>query len=210
MMESFAEVMFTDAVSAYQKADGSHARFQVSYRNRFKGDLDDDTQAFIQTRTSFYVATHNSDGWPYVQHRGGQRGFLKILGPTRIGFADYTGNRQFITQGNLDGDDRVSLILMDYPRQARLKLLGHATMVAAKSNPDLCTTLTLHNAPEPERLVTIDITAMDWNCPKYIEPRFTEAEIGQMLGPKIEALNTRNQELEAELATLKTKYETGT
>ncbi|MFD0915135.1 pyridoxamine 5'-phosphate oxidase family protein [Pseudahrensia aquimaris] len=202
-MDSFADLMFTDAVSAYQKADGSYERFQKSYQNRFKGDLDEDAKAFIESRTSFYMASQNSDGWPYVQHRGGPAGFLKVIGPTRIGFADYPGNRQFVTQGNLDADGRVALILMDYPRQARLKLLGHATMMAASADYALAKELEQENGPRPERLVVIDVAAMDWNCPKYIEPRFTEAEIAKMMAPRIEALSTRNQQLEAEISALK-------
>lgn len=206
-MESFADLMFTDAVAAHQKADGSYWRFEKAYQNRFKGDLNEDAITFITSRTSFYMASQNADGWPYVQHRGGPRGFLKVLGPQQIGFADYTGNHQFVTQGNLDGNNRVSLILMDYPRKARLKLLGHATMVGAQQDGGLKEKLAQENGPEAERLVVIDIAAMDWNCPKYIEPRYCEAEIEAMLGPRIEALSRRNQQLEAELAALQEKME---
>ncbi|EFL89170.1 pyridoxamine 5'-phosphate oxidase family protein [Ahrensia sp. R2A130] len=199
-MDSFADLMFTDAVAVHQKADGSYDRFQKMYANRFKGDLGEDERTFIESRTSFYIASHNADGWPYVQHRGGPVGFLKVIGPTRLGFADYAGNHQFVTQGNLDDDNRVSLFMMDYPRKARLKMLGHATMIAASDDTGLAAQLATEDGPEPERLVTIDIAAMDWNCPKYIEPRFTEAEIAAMLGPRIKALEERNVELEAELA----------
>lgn len=202
-MDSFADLMFSDAVTAYQKAIGVDEKFAKVYSNRFKGDLGDDEKAYIESRTSFYLATHNADGWPYVQHRGGPAGFLKVIGPTRLGFADYTGNKQFVTRGNLDDDNRVSLFLMDYPRKARLKLLGHATMIDASDDPELVARLAVEGAPEPERLVTIDVAAMDWNCPKYIEPRFTEGEIAAMMGPKIKALHERNQELEAELTALR-------
>ncbi|MEL6505654.1 MAG: pyridoxamine 5'-phosphate oxidase family protein [Pseudomonadota bacterium] len=202
-MKSFADLMFTDAVAAYQKEVGRYEREMHVYRNRFTGDLSEDAIAFIESRTSFYMATHNGDGWPYVQHRGGPACFLKVLGPTQLGFADYAGNKQFVTRGNLDDDNRVSLFLMDYPRRARLKLLGHGRMQNADVDPALTDTLRQTNGPEPERVVVIDVAAMDWNCPKYIEPRFTEAEIEAMVGPKIAELSQRNAALEAELASLK-------
>ncbi|MEM1317335.1 MAG: pyridoxamine 5'-phosphate oxidase family protein [Pseudomonadota bacterium] len=204
-MDSFADLMFTDAVTAYQREIGVDETFAKVYSRRFTGDLGPDEKAFIESRTSFYLGTHNADGWPYVQHRGGPAGFLKVIGPTRLGFADYKGNKQFVTRGNLDEDDRVSLFLMDYPRRARLKLLGHATMIDASDDADLAAQLASDGAPEPERLVTIDVSAMDWNCPKYIEPRFTEAEIAAMMGPKIKALTERVEELEAELAALRSE-----
>ena len=195
--------MFTDAVTAYQREIGVDEKFAKVYFNRFKGDLGEDERAFIESRTSFYLATHNAEGWPYLQHRGGPLGFVKVIGPTRLGFVDYKGNKQFVTRGNLDEDNRVSLFLMDYPRQSRLKLLGHATMIDAADDTELTAELAIGDAPEPERLVTIDVAAMDWNCPKYIEPRCTEAEIMTMMGPKITALHERNKELEAELAALR-------
>ena len=144
-------------------------------------------------------------GWPYVQHRGGPAGFLKVTGPEQIGFADYAGNKQFISRGNLQGNARVALILMDYPRKARLKLVGEARMCEASEDPALEARLRADGAAAAERLVVIDLVAMDWNCPQYITPRFTEAEIEAMLGPRLAelaaenaALKARIQELEAE------------
>ena len=158
----------------------------------------DDEAAFIASRDSFYMATVNADGWPYLQHRGGPLGFLKVLGPHQLGFADLKGNRQLLSTGNLDGNDRVSVFLMDYPRRERLKILGHARVLDAREHPDLCDQL----SPSPElrgkieRLFLIEVVSYDWNCPQYITPRFTEAEIETHTAP----LKARIAELEAQAA----------
>ena len=198
-MDNFAEHMFTEAVRAEQAKIGVDDRFQRMYRNRFTDGIDADVRAFVQSRTSFYMATVSETGWPYVQHRGGPVGFLKVFDTETIAFADYTGNKQLISKGYLSRDDRVSLFLMDYPRRARLKMIGHATMIDAAEAPDLATRLAVEGAGVVERLVTIRVTAFDWNCPKYIEPRFTEAEIEAMLGPRLKALAEENATLRAAL-----------
>ena len=174
-------------------------RFQKMYRNRFTEGLDDDTKAFIETRTSFYMATVSETGWPYVQHRGGPIGFLKVQGNDTIAFADYKGNKQLISKGNLAKNDRVSLFLMDYPRRARLKIIGHASMINADDDAALADLLRVTDQDPIERLTTIRVAAFDWNCPKYIEPRYTEAEIQRMVGPRLQALADENAELRAKL-----------
>ena len=199
-MQSFADIMFTDAVQAEQAALGVRDRFQKVYRNRFTDGLDDDTRAFIATRSSFYIATVSETGWPYLQHRGGPPGFLTVLDDDLLGFADYSGNKQLISKGNLGGSDRVSLFLMDYARKARLKIIGHAKMVSADDNPDLAARLETVGQGPVERLTTIRVAAFDWNCPKYIEARFTEAEIETMLGPRIKELTDENARLHEMLA----------
>jgi len=152
---------------------------------------------FLAARDSFYMATVTEDGWPYVQHRGGPPGFLKVLGANQLGFADFGGNRQMISTGNLAVTDRVSLFLMDYPRKERLKLLGHARVLDAREHPQLAGEL----VPSPElrgrveRVFLIDVIAFDWNCPKYITPRFTEAEVETAVAP----LRQRIAELETQL-----------
>lgn len=133
---------------------------------------------FIAARDSFYMASVTADGWPYVQHRGGQRGFLRPLERNRIGFADYRGNRQFMSAGNIAGDDRVALILVDYPARRRLKLIGHARRIALADDP----VAVLYLMPEgyaatPEGVFIIDVVAFDWNCPQHIMPRWTAEEI---------------------------------
>lgn len=207
-MDSFADHLFTPNVRAEQDRVGMGERYAQTYQTRLRGPLDDDARAFIQTRDTLYMASVTETGWPYVQHRGGPVGFLKVLGPERIGFADYRGNKQFISRGNLIGDDRVSLILMDYPRRARLKLIGHATMIDADDNADLARLLHTDGAAPAERLVTIDIIAIDWNCPKYITPRLTEAEISTAVASKIKPLTDHITELEARLDALDPEWRT--
>jgi predicted pyridoxine 5'-phosphate oxidase superfamily flavin-nucleotide-binding protein len=152
---------------------------------------------FIAARDSFYMATITEDAWPYVQHRGGPRGFVKVLGENQLGFADFSGNRQMISTGNLAASDRAALFFMDYPRQERLKLLGHVRVLDAREHPQLADQLT----PTPElrgsveRLFLIDVIAFDWNCPKYITPRYTEEEVRKVIEP----LKARIAELERAL-----------
>ena len=153
---------------------------------------------FIGRRDSFYLASVNADGWPYIQHRGGPRGFLKVLDPHTLGFADLAGNRQLLTTGNVAGNDRVALFLMDYARRERLKLLGHAQIISAKENPALAAELAPEGVPVRlvERMFRIRVTGLDWNCPKYITPRFTAEEVERAATP----LRQRIAELEAALA----------
>ncbi|MGI9394990.1 MAG: pyridoxamine 5'-phosphate oxidase family protein [Boseongicola sp.] len=200
LMDNYASHMFTDAVQAEQASLGMRDRFQKMYRNRFTDGLDDDTRAFVATRTSFYMATVGETGWPYVQHRGGPPGFLTLLDDDLLGFADYKGNKQLISKGNISGNDRVSLFLMDYSRKARLKIIGHAKMIMGEDDPKLAARLETVGQGTVERLTTIRVVAYDWNCPKYIEPRFTEAEIEKMLGPRIKELSDENARLREMLA----------
>jgi len=203
-MDNYAAHMFTNTVQAEQETLGMRERYQRMYRNRFTDGLTEDARAFIATRTSFYMASVSETGWPYVQHRGGPVGFLKILPDDTLGFADYVGNKQLISKGNLIDNDKVSLILMDYPRRARLKIIGHATMINADADPDLAALLKVTGEDPTERLTTIKVTAYDWNCPKYITPRFTEAEIEEMLGSRMRALQLENEQLRAQLADKET------
>jgi uncharacterized protein len=196
MAAKFMQLVLTPAVQAAQERYfGKHQTVaDAPERDAFT----DDEAAFIASRDSFYIATTNSDGWPYLQHRGGPAGFLKVLGANQLGFADFKGNRQMLSTGNLAGDDRVSLFLMDYPRRERLKILGHARVLDARENSNLADELS--PAPELrskiERLFVIDVVSFDWNCPQYITPRFTEAEIAAHVAP----LQARIAELEAALA----------
>ncbi len=203
-MDNYATHMFTPDVRAEQAKIGVDERFERMYRNRFTKGIDKDAKAFIESRTSFYMATVSQTGWPYVQHRGGPAGFLKVFDADTIAFADYTGNKQLISKGYLAGNDRVSLILMDYPRRARLKMIGHATMVEADTDPDLAQQLAVEGQGPVERLVKIAVTAIDWNCPKYIEPRYTEAEIEAMIGPRLKELAEENVRLRAALSDKET------
>lgn len=158
--------------------------------------LGPDEIQFIEARDSFYLASVGENGWPYIQHRGGAPGFVRCLEPNVLGFADYKGNRQLLSTGNLATNSRVALFLMDYRRRSRLKILGHATIHDARDQPELLARLA---APairgKVERLFVIKVTAFDWNCPQYITPRYTAAEIEEAVAP----LKTRISELEAQL-----------
>jgi predicted pyridoxine 5'-phosphate oxidase superfamily flavin-nucleotide-binding protein len=159
--------------------------------------LTEEEKNFIEERDSFYLSTVTETGWPYIQHRGGSPGFLRVTGPQSLAFADYKGNRQLVTTGNIAAGSRVALFLMDYPRQTRLKILGHARVEDARSNADLVKQLA---EPERwskvERLFFIDVVAFDWNCPQYITPRYTLAEIEQMVRPLRERIADLTQQIE--------------
>ena len=196
MAAKFMQLVLTPAVQAAQERYfGKHQSIAgAPARDPFT----DDEAAFIARRDSFYMATTNSDGWPYLQHRGGPAGFLRVLGPHQLGFADFKGNRQMLTTSNLDGNDRVALFLMDYPNRERLKILGHARVLDAREHSALADQLT----PTPElrskieRLFLIEVVSFDWNCPQYITPRFTEEEVKAFVAP----LKARIAALEAQVA----------
>ena len=198
-MEQFGSLMFTPSVQAEQEARGSRNAYAKMAARPAPEGLGAEETAFLTSRTSIYISTVSETGWPYIQHRGGPAGFIKVLNPTTIGFADYRGNRQYVTTGNLKGDDRVSIFAMDYAHKARLKLLGHAALVEAEAEPDLAAMLTTPGEGRVERLITIRVAAFDWNCPQFIAPRFDTGELAALVGPEIERLEARNAELEAEL-----------
>lgn len=193
-MKHFGEIAFTSHVKAEQEARGSREMYAGMVARPAPEGFGEREAAFISMRDSFYMATVSEDGWPYIQHRGGPRGFLKVLSDSRLGFADYRGNRQYVSIGNLQTEQRVSLFLMDYPNRARLKLLGRAKVQEAASNPDLAEALAIEGQGNVERLFTIDIDAFDWNCPQFITPRFTEEELAASLSPMVEELQTLRQE----------------
>ncbi|MGB0630506.1 MAG: pyridoxamine 5'-phosphate oxidase family protein [Alphaproteobacteria bacterium] len=197
MTARFAEIAFTESIKKRQETAGSRGSYE-NMAGKSSGEPDalgEAEQAFIGMRDSFYMASVTSDGWPYVQHRGGPRGFLKIVDSRTLAFADFTGNKQYISAGNVDDDDRMSLFLMDYPNQRRLKIMGRARTVE-KDDVDFPADLidTGYDAPV-ERAWLIDVAAFDWNCPKYITPRFTEADIS----PAVDKLMKRIHDLEAQL-----------
>lgn len=193
-MKHFGDIAFTAHVKAEQEARGSREMYAGMTARPASQGLSEREAAFISMRDSFYMATVSEDGWPNIQHRGGPRGFLKMLSETQLGFADYRGNRQYVSVGNLQTEQRVSLFLMDYPNRARLKLLGRAKVLEAASNPDLAETLAVDGQGKVERLFIIDVDAFDWNCPQFITPRFTEEELAASLSPMVEELRTLRQE----------------
>ncbi|RJF90662.1 pyridoxamine 5'-phosphate oxidase family protein [Sphingomonas cavernae] len=198
MAENFKRIMFTPGAVALQEAAGSRASYT---RMEGEGDapdaLDEVARDFIARRDSFYMASVTETGWPYVQHRGGPPGFLRVLDEHRIGFADYRGNRQYVSTANLISDDRVSLFLMDYPNRRRLKLIGRARIV---DDPiETAALMTPGYKAVPERGFIVAVEGIEWNCPQHITPRYTEIEIRQL----VHALTTRIEQLEAENRTLR-------
>ncbi len=196
MAHNFISSTFTDAVLREQEA--YYGRSHKVPPAPGPDEMGAQEEVFIQRRDSFYLASVNSEGWPYIQHRGGPRGFLKFLDPHTLGFADLSGNRQLLTTGNIATSDRVALFLMDYGRRERLKILGHAEIIPAKANPVLAAELAPEGIPARmvERLFRIRVIGFDWNCPKYITPRFTADEVEKAAAP----LHKRIAELEAALA----------
>ena len=201
MSHRFAEIAFTDAVKAAQEQYGSREQNQrLEQRGGSHAALGEDEAVFVAARDSFYLATLSEAGWPYVQHRGGPRGFVKVLGPTTLAYADFRGNTQLISAGNAAGNDRVALILMDYAHRRRLKILGHIRFEdASVAAPELLAAVALPDyRARVERVAMIEVAAFDWNCPQHITPRFTEAEVRAAVQP----LHDRIAALEAQLSAL--------
>ena len=201
MGRRFAEIAFTPLVKEQQQQHGSRHLYE---RVEQSGDLGDRLgqyeQAFIRERDGFYMASVTETGWPYIQYRGGMKGFLHVLDDRTIGFADLRGNKQYISVGNLQHDDRVALFFMDYPAQQRLKILGRAKI--HEGDPEarkLIETLRVPEEKSPaERALLIHIAAFDWNCPQHITPRYTEEELSKILDPmrrRLEALEAENAKL---------------
>lgn len=198
MRQRYSQITTTESVKRAQRRYGTER--PVGSRGDAEARLTERETEFIAARDSFYLATVSDTGWPYVQHRGGSTGFLKVLGPTTLGFADLRGNRQYLSVGNLGHDDRVALILMDYPNRRRLKLLGHARLVDPADDGALRAQL---DAPdgETERLMRIEVVAYDWNCALHITPRYTAAQVGAQIEAQVGA---RTGALAARVAALET------
>jgi predicted pyridoxine 5'-phosphate oxidase superfamily flavin-nucleotide-binding protein len=206
MSRRYPAIAFTDGVQAVQHERGSDTFYE---RKRIGGAtsvdpdaLTEDEMEFLAERDGFYLATVSETGWPYVQHRGGPPGFVRVLDEHTIGWADFRGNLQYISTGNLGGNDRVAIITVDYAHRRRLKLFGHARIVTADREPDLVRSLTLAEYDAVvERAVVVTVDAFDWNCPQHITPRFSAAELEPALG----GMRQRLSDLEAENAALKKK-----
>jgi len=188
MPRAFATIAFTDTVKAAQRRYGSRESNRGFELARDKhNELTEGDAQFIAARDSFYQATVSETGWPYVQHRGGPAGFLQVLDCRTIGYADFSGNRQYLSVGNLSADSRIALILMDYPNQSRLKIWGRARIVHEADEPELIARLELPGyEARVERGIVIDVEAVEWNCPQHITPRYTEEEFGEIIAPLLE------------------------
>ena len=197
-MQHFFDIAFTPSVIERQRAHGSFEHYGAQNGPwPTPAGLSHDEQLFLTERDSFYLSSVGEDGWPYVQHRGGPIGFVTVLGPTRIAWAERLGNRQFVTAGHIDADDRVALIAVDYPNRRRLKLYGHATYVTHPTAEQVAALN--HSNGRLDAIVYVDVVATDWNCPKHITPRYTADEVRALRDP----LTRRVAELEAQLADLR-------
>ncbi len=204
MPYGFLDIASTPAVRAAQEANGV-GDFWANFHGERRSDRFTQAEAaFIAERDSLYMATVSESGWPYVQHRGGPPGFIRILDEKTLAIPDFRGNRQYISTGNLAASDRAALILMDYPHRRRLKIYAHVEARDLAADPELAAKLTLPDyKAKVERGLIIHLAAFDWNCPQHITPRFSEAELGPALAPiraRLEALEAENQSLRARLA----------
>src|SRR5580704_12692387 len=205
MAYPFGSLVFTPVIKALQERYGSRRSYARREESRFSQDaLDIDEEGFLAECDSFYMASIGETGWPYVQHRGGPKGFLKVLDGHTIGFADFRGNKQYISTGNLTTNDKVALILVDYPKRARLKILGHVEIFEGADAQEWIEKLSDPGEATPiERVFLIHVDAFDWNCQQHITRRFTEEQIRNVLAPfekRLEDLATENQKLRAEIA----------
>jgi len=199
MAYDFLDIAATPSVKAAQAANGS-SEFWADFRGHRQSDRFTANEAvFIAERDSFYMATVSETGWPYVQHRGGPAGFLRMIDDRTLACADFRGNLQYISVGNLAADDRACLILMDYPNRQRLKIYAHTEVRSLTDNPELAAQLALPGyKAKVERALLFHLQAFDWNCPQHITRRFTESEIKAMVEPmraRIEALEAENESL---------------
>ena len=189
MAYGFMDIALTPSVLAAQAEMGADHLWTAFKGHRQSDRFTANEAAFLAERDSFYIASVSETGWPYVQHRGGPPGFLKMIDDRTLAFIDYRGNRQYISTGNLKANDRACLILVDYVRRARLKIYGHVEKLALDDDPALTerVTDTAYGA-KAERIFRLRLDAFDWNCPQHITPRFTEAEVGAAVAPMRERL----------------------
>lgn len=199
MTQPVSDIAFTPAVKAAQEHRGSRAGYaRMEEKRGWSNEVTPDLAAFLAERDSFYLASASTEGRPYIQHRGGPKGFLKVLDERRLAFADYSGNRQYITAGNLSENDQVSIFLMDYANRQRIKLWGRARVV--EDDPAL-----LERLSDPdykaklERAIVFEIEAWDVNCPQHIARRYSEEQIS----PAMAKLQARIEELEVEVKSLR-------
>ena len=192
-MRNYLDLAVGEGSAKHQQRRGSRQGYQEMAESPGPMGLGADEIAFLSNRDSIYVASAGEDGWPYVQHRGGPQGFIQVIDPTHIAWAERAGNRQFISAGNLDHDDRISIIAVDYPNRQRVKLYGRAHFNAS---PTAAEVTALGFDGRAEGVMTVEVVAFSWNCPKYITPRYTAEQVRSVVEP----LQRRIEELEHELS----------
>ena len=205
---SFASLAFTPLVKKLQERYGSRQQYERMERSGGQRDRFTNFETeFLAERDSFYWSNVSVTGWPYVQHRGGPKGFIRVIDDHTLAFADFRGNKQFISTGNLMTDNRVAMILVDYPRQARLKILGRVDILEGDKAGDWLERVRIPGYTAIiERVFVIHVEAYDWNCPQHITPRYTAEEIRegmQEVEQRMQALEQENKRLQKELAQLR-------
>ncbi|HTE28714.1 pyridoxamine 5'-phosphate oxidase family protein [Flavitalea sp.] len=204
MAKNYPSIAFTEAIKKLQEKAGSRASYARLENNTYVEGLTGNEIEFIRERDSFYMASIGENGFPYIQHRGGPKGFLKILDAKRIGFIDFRGNMQYISVGNIETNNNVSLIMVDYPAMARLKILAKAVVIDLKDDPALYDSLNLPDYKfKAERMMTFNIEAYDWNCPQHIAPRYTLEEIQEAFAPQTKLIEKMEEEIRTLKASLK-------
>jgi len=200
MTQYISDIAFTPAVKEIQELKGSRRGYaRMEENGGWQDAVSEDLAKFIATRDSFYLGTANADGQPYIQHRGGRPGFLRVLDSKTLAFADFQGNRQYISSGNLSENDKAYIFLMDYPRRRRIKIWGRAKI---SNDPELLKQLSDDEyGAIVDQAIVFEITAWDVNCPQHITPRFTETELAGIVEP----LQRRIEELESQLQISKGK-----
>lgn len=206
MPQNFLDIAVTPSVHAAQVAMGSDGLWAKARGRQASDKLSADEVAFVAERDSFYIATVSETGWPYIQHRGGPRGFLKVVDEQTLAFGDYRGNKQYISVGNAAEDNRTCLFLMDYVHRARLKIYARVEVLALDAEPALRELVAVPKyKAKLERIMRFRVEAFDWNCPQHITPRFTEQEVADALRPlhkHVEELETENARLRRQIAEL--------
>lgn len=200
MAHHFGHLVFTPLVKALQEKHGSRRQYARMETGSPAADrLGPDESTFLADRDSFYMATIGATGWPYVQHRGGPKGFLRVIDDRTVAFADFRGNRQYVSTGNVATDDRVALILVDYPARTRLKILGRAKVFESGADEGWIERLREPGSKDViERAYVFQVEAFDWNCPQHITPRYSEEQIREALIPferRMEELERENERL---------------
>ncbi len=199
---NYAKLAFTDAVKALQEENGSRHSYDHMEKMQVTDGLSANEIGFIEDQDHFFLASFGENGYPYIQHRGGPAGFLKVLDTQTLAFVDFGGNKQYIMVGNLQTNPNVSLIMVSYPQRARLKIYAKARIVALADDPLLFEKINPADySHRPERMMVLDVQAFDWNCPQHITPRYTMEEIEVAFAPQ----KTYLAELEAENRSLKAK-----
>ncbi|WP_110054617.1 pyridoxamine 5'-phosphate oxidase family protein [Chitinophaga sp. S165] len=201
---NYSKLAFTDAIKQLQEKQGSRLAYDRVEKMSYVDGLTDAEIEFIGQRDSFYMASFSENEYPYIQHRGGPKGFIKVIDNSTIGIVDFTGNRQYISVGNISKNAKVSLILVSYPQRARLKIYAEAEIVELDENPELYQLLKPADYKfKPERMMIFKIKAYDWNCQQHITPRFSVPEIEELVAPQkryIISLEEEVKRLKEELA----------